>query len=211
MQFPLVPNPLILKEDRLGRFKVASHHIDYEVGIKLMEHRYNFGRINEIMRAFVDAARDLGDVNVTALDKVIYNFDKLPYISQIRRETIGINPTTKEKIVETTIHLSNDGFLYTPKEKLKHIPVGLHHDSYDFSVLEMDELEKFPIIFQFARDFLAHPQIKPKYERRVFYSYVDDRIDFEFKNLPANRTLRINFEPGHPYGGKDFDDYWDEF
>ncbi len=204
--------PLITKKDNLEHLMITSHHIPYDEGIKIMSHRYNFDRINEIMKAFLDAARDAGDINVTVLDQVTYHVDKFYYVSQIRRSVIGINTITNEKIIETTIHLSNDIFLYTPKEKLKQIPmIDIHHNSYDFSVLAKEELDKFPIIFEFATKYLHHPQIQSELKRRVFYSFVDNRIDFEFINIPANCSLRINFEPGLPYGGKDIDDYWDEF
>lgn len=51
----------------------------------------------------------------------------------------------------------------------------------------------------------------PKIQRRVFYSFEDGHIDFEFKNVNPERHLRINFEPGFPYAGKDFDDNWEDF
>lgn len=114
-----------------------------------------------------------------------------------------IQPDKDGKMIRSarlTLHLPNNGFLYTDDTEMKvddHNGERYvdHHSRRTYVTLDMPVLEKIPELVKFGGQYL---QIK---YWTFYYNFLDDRVDFEVEDSDLN-CVQINFEPGYPE--KDF-------
>ena len=151
-----------------------------------------------------------------------YKHDGLIYKCQIK----CLYPDYPGEFVKCLcIKLSNDGFLYTPDDEIKYVPVngkqyfegdppvGRHPskiitDGQHFKWCKLDPVyyTHFKSLIKFSHDYLQSND-KPGINHRIWYNYPFSRIDYEM--ISADRHLvQITYEVGLPCNN--FNDYWDK-
>jgi len=165
--------------------------------------RFSLSTVGSVFDSFIKSGseEDLKFDKYTAWFGVVFTHDLLTYRAHTKTMYFREN---NEKWSELVIKLPNNGFLYKTTQMMETIENNLeHHNSNTYSTLSGKECnDPFLPIWRFAASLFDDRE----WIVRVFYSFVEDRIDIKIRHLGKRKSLEITFEAGYPI--QPFTDMW---
>jgi hypothetical protein len=143
--------------------------------------------------------------------RILYNYDHCTYRSTVK--AIKING-----VRQIEIKLSNDGFIYPPREALAlnsaYNSDKVHHKRSGWARLSNESVKThFESILSGMKSILGTGEGELLFGKVLYHEY-EERIDFLFSDTQhmgtGSKRILVTFEPGYPEHFHENDE-WDEF